>query len=76
MAASRDRTHLDVWLQTGETVDDLADLKSIILALANAAGMWWADYDYAVPIVDWIAAHGAAPGVRPRRNGWAPWPVE
>jgi hypothetical protein len=25
--------------------------------------VWWADYDFAVPLSDWIARHGEAPGV-------------
>lgn len=58
------------WLQTGEMhmgsvldLEDLADDKARIIALANASQVWWPDFDFAVPLADWVARHGAAPGV-------------
>ena len=58
------------WLQTGEmqmfgdtTVDDIDSMRATIVHLANACGLWWADYEYAVPLADWIAEHGPAPGI-------------
>ena len=62
------------WLQGTEPVaewssaDDLTEERERIRALANIAGVWWADYRYAVPLSDWIARHGTAPGL----EGWTP----
>jgi hypothetical protein len=43
--------------------DNLASERRRIIALASVAGVWWADYEFAVPLSDWIARHGEAPGV-------------
>jgi hypothetical protein len=43
--------------------DNLASERRRIIALACVAGVWWADYDFAVPLSDWIARHGEAHGV-------------
>lgn len=42
--------------------------KARIVALANASGVWWADYWFAVPLADWVDRHGPADGIdaRPR----------
>src|SRR5680860_1331765 len=59
------------WLQTGEMhthgceLGDLDDLRLQIIALANVSGIWWADYEYAVPLKSWIVEHGQARGVGP-----------
>lgn len=63
------------WLQGEETLHEwstnprsLDDERARIVALANASGVWWPHYNYAVPLSDWIAKHG---GVNTRRTGEA-----
>jgi hypothetical protein len=42
---------------TDGTVEDIRRCR----LLAEVSGWWWASYDYAVPLAEWEAKHGALP---------------